>query len=88
MAQLGEQAKRRSMLLFESILDEGFTAASEFSKDSLKAQLEIANRLGVEFTIILGQKELIDGTIIIRNMEGGEQEVVDIKKLIPVLRKN
>ena len=87
VAQLGEQAKRRSMLLFESILDEGFTAASEFSKDSLKAQLEIANRLGVEFTIILGQKELIDGTIIIRNMEGGEQEVVDIKKLIPVLRK-
>ena len=41
------------------------------------AQLEIANRLGVQFTLILGQKELLDGTIIIRNMEGGEQEVID-----------
>lgn len=87
VAQLGDQAKRRSMLLFESLLSEGFSCASEFSKDSLKSQLEIANRLGVQFTLIMGQKELIDGTIIIRNMEGGEQEVVDIKKLIPVLRK-
>lgn len=87
VAQLGEQAKRRSMLLYEDLLNEGFRVASEFSKDSLKLQLEIANRLGVLFTLILGQKELIDGTIIIRNMEGGEQEVVDIKKLIPLIHK-
>lgn len=87
VAQLGEQAKRRAMLLYEDLLVENFRVAAEFSKDSLKAQLEIANRMGVLFTLILGQKELIDGTIIIRNMEGGEQEVVDIKKLIPLLHK-
>lgn len=87
IAQLGDQAKRRAMVMYEDLLAEGFHVASEFSKDSLKAQLEIANRLGVRFTLILGQKELLDGTIIIRNMEGGEQEVVDSKKLIPILQK-
>ena len=87
VAQLGEQAKRRAMMLYESLLEDHFTLAEAFTKDSLKAQLEMANKLGARFTLILGQKELLDGTIIIRNMEGGEQEVIDVKKLIPILRK-
>jgi len=87
VAQLGEQAKRRAMMLYENLLEDNFTLAEAFTKDSLKAQLEMANKLGARFTLILGQKELLDGTIIIRNMEGGEQEVIDVKKLIPILRK-
>lgn len=87
VAQLGEKAKRRAMLLYEDLIQEGFSIAEAFSKDSLKQQLEMANKLNVKFSLILGEKELLDGTIIIRNMEGGEQEVIDIKKLIPVLQK-
>lgn len=87
VAQLGEQAKRQAMLLYEDLLEEGFSAAEMFTKDSLKGQLEIANKMGVSLTLIMGQQELIDGTIIIRNMEGGEQEVVDRKKLVSILRK-
>lgn len=87
VAQLGEQAKRQAMLLYEDLLKEGFSVAEMFTKDSLKGQLEIANKMGVSLTLILGQQELIDGTIIIRNMEGGEQEVVDRKKLVTILHK-
>lgn len=87
VAQLGEQAKRQAMLLYEDLISEGFAVAECFVKDSLKGQLEIANKMGVPLTLILGQQELIDGTIIIRNMEGGEQEVVDRKKLVVILHK-
>lgn len=87
VAQLGERAKRRMMVMYEDLLREGFRIAECFTKDSLRAQLEVANKLGVKYTIILGEKELIDGTIIIRNMEGGEQEVIDVTKLVPFLRK-
>ena len=87
IAQLGERAKRRMMVMYESLLKEGFNLAEAFTKDSLRAKLDLANKLGVKFTVILGEKELIDGTIIIRNMEGGEQEVIDSTKLIPTLKK-
>ncbi|MDP2630293.1 MAG: histidine--tRNA ligase [Candidatus Uhrbacteria bacterium] len=87
VAQLGEQAKRKAMVLFEDLIAEGFSVAESFTKDSLKAQLELANKMDVKLSLILGQQELIDGTIIIRNMEGGEQEVVDRKKLIKILHK-
>ncbi len=87
VAQLGEQAKRKAMILYEDLLKEGFQLAESFSKDSLKAQLELAHKLHAKFTLILGEKERTDGTIIIRNMEGGEQEVIDITKLIPILHR-
>jgi len=47
----------------------------------------MANRLGVKFTLILGQKEIIDGTIMIRDMENGIQEVVDFEKVILEIKK-
>jgi len=87
MAQLGEQAKRKAMVLYEKMRAEGFKVAECFAKDGLKNQLEIANRLGVKYTLILGQKELSEGTIIIREMDGGSQEIVAYDKAIKEIKK-
>jgi len=58
-----------------------------FSKNSLKAQLESANGLQVPYALILGQKEVQDGTIIVRDMESGVQEIIDQKKIENILKK-
>lgn len=81
IAQLGDQAKRKAFSLFEELRRSGLKVRQAFTKDSLKAQLEEANRLGAKFSIILGQKEILDGTLLIRDMESGIQEVVDYKKI-------
>lgn len=80
IAQLGEQARVKSFVLFEELRRAGIKVRQEFSKSSLKTQLEAANRLGAKFSLILGQKEVLDGTILIRDMESGIQEVVDYNK--------
>lgn len=87
LAQLGEPARRRMLALFGQLRVEGIRVAENFSRDALKAQLEVANRLGVRFTLILGQKEVLDGTILIRDMDSGIQEIVDFKKVVPALKK-
>lgn len=87
LAQLGEPAKRKCLLLYEELRKEGIKLAESFSKDGLKPQFEIANRLGVKYALILGQKELVDGTIIIRDMEAGIQEIVDFKKVVKEVKK-
>ena len=38
-------------------------------------------------TLILGQKEVLDGTILLRDMEGGIQETIDLKKVADDLEK-
>ncbi|MDD4332979.1 MAG: histidine--tRNA ligase [Patescibacteria group bacterium] len=81
IAQLGEQARRKAMNLFEEMRRSGFKVRQLFTKDSLKAQLEEADRVGAKYSLILGQKELMDGTILLRDMESGIQEVIDYKKI-------
>lgn len=81
IAQLGDQARRKAMNLFEEMRRSGVKVRQSFTKDSLKAQLEEANRLGAKLSLILGQKELMDNTILLRDMESGIQEVIDYKKI-------
>lgn len=88
VAQLGDAAKKKAMKMYETLRqNDNFTISQAFHKDSLKKQLEIANKLQVKFTLILGQKEVGDGTIMLRDMQGGVQEVIDFKKIEVELQK-
>lgn len=87
VAQLGDLARKKSLKLFEDLKHEGLKVAESFSKDGLKNQMEMANSKNVKFTIIIGQKEIMDDTILIRDMENGIQETIDFKKIIPELKK-
>lgn len=86
-AQLGKQARQRALRLLEELRREKIFVHHNLGKPSLKVQLELANKYGVTHTLILGQKEVQDGTIIIRNMESGIQEIVDQKKLVHEVKK-
>lgn len=87
LAQLGERAAKYAFKLFEKLRTSGLSVTADFSSQGLKSQLETANKLGVAYTVILGQKELIDGTVIIRDMESGIQEMVDLDKIVEELKK-
>lgn len=80
-AHLGEQARRRVLKIIEELRQAGIVVRHNLAKSSLKAQLELANKYNATHTLILGQKEVQDGTVLIRNMESGIQEIVDQKKV-------
>lgn len=87
IAQLGELAKRKSLLLFEELRRHGIIARASFGRDSIKSQLRIANRLEIKHALIMGQKEALDGTIILREMDSGIQETVPLEKVLETVRE-
>ena len=87
IAQISDQAKCKTMLLFEELRRAGFKVRENFIQDSLKLQLEEAELAKVKYTLILGQKELLDDTIMIRDMESGVQETIDLRKIVNELDK-
>lgn len=87
VAQLGEQARRKALALFENCRRSGIKAAEGFCKSGLRAQLENADKLGARYALIVGQKEVQDSTVIIRDMESGIQETVDFNKAITEIKK-
>lgn len=87
LAQLGDAARRKAFMLFEEMRRSGLKVTANFSKGSLKSQLEIANTTGAKYTAIIGQQEVLDGTTLLRDMESGMQEIVDYNKVIGALMK-
>ncbi|MDE1970626.1 MAG: histidine--tRNA ligase [Patescibacteria group bacterium] len=87
LVQLGVIAKRKLMKLREGLRKEKISSAESFGRDSIKAQLKIADRLGAEFVLILGQREVLDETIILRDMHTGSQEVIPLAKIFDEIKR-
>ncbi|HLC99483.1 MAG TPA: histidine--tRNA ligase, partial [Patescibacteria group bacterium] len=87
VAQLGEKAKRRCLLLIQQLTSVGLTAISALTKNNLKDQLSIASKRRVRFVLVLGQKEIMDETIMIRDMDSGVQELIDYRKVVEEMKK-
>ncbi len=86
IAQLGEIAKRKSLLLFEEFRKTGITAKAALGRDSIKSQLKAANRWGIKYTLIMGQKEALDNTVILREMDSGVQETIPLEKIVEIVK--
>ncbi len=87
IAQLGQRAKREALLLSQLLQEARVPFASSLDRDGMQAQLRSADRVGVKWALIIGQKEALDKTVIFRNMESGMQEVVPQDKVVEELKK-
>lgn len=87
LAQLGEMGRKRALAIFEEFRQAGIKVGEAMSKASIKSQMEVANKISAKWAIVVGQKEVLDGTAIIRDMDAGTQEIVDVKKLVHEIRK-
>ncbi|MFH1656908.1 MAG: histidine--tRNA ligase [bacterium] len=87
LAQLGPLAKRKSLRLLEEEFRLAKIQISEsFNKDSLRTQLGIADKIGVEYALVFGQKEALENSIIIRDMKTSRQETVKLEDIVKELR--
>lgn len=87
IAQLGEMAKRKSLMLFEKFREAGIQCKASFGRDSIKSQLRIAGRYGINYTLMIGQKEALEGSVIIREMDSGVQETVPLDKVVDTMKR-
>lgn len=87
LAQLGGLAKRKSLKLTEIFRKAKIPIFESIGRDSLRAQMKMADRLGVKYTLILGQKEALEGTIILRHMATGKQKAIELKNVVKEIKK-
>ncbi|MEA2097718.1 MAG: histidine--tRNA ligase [Patescibacteria group bacterium] len=87
LVQLGDMAKKKILRLFDSLIDNNITVGESLGRGSIKSQLRAANRLNSKIALIIGQKEAIDSTVIIRDMESGIQEVVTMDNIITEVKR-
>lgn len=85
--QFGLEAKLKSLNIMEILRKAKFPVIQAISKDKLSAQLGHAEKLGVKYVMIFGQREALDNTVIVRNMETRSQDTVKISELKDYIKK-
>lgn len=87
LAHAGDPAKRKALAIIKMLEAEKIPVSEFLFKESLKAQLKHADKEGAALALILGQKEIYESSIIIRDMRTGLQESVALDKLISEIKK-
>lgn len=86
LVQLGPAAKKKAFQLMEEFRKAGIAIGESVGRDSIKGQLKVAGRVDAAYALILGQREALDGTVIVREMETGIQETVLLKNIVEVVK--
>ncbi|RJQ30751.1 hypothetical protein C4572_03730 [Candidatus Parcubacteria bacterium] len=87
LIQLSHSAKQKCMGVIEMFRKANIYISQSINKDNLNSQLGIAARLNTPYVLILGQKESLENSIIVRDMATGSQESVPIEKVVEVVKK-
>lgn len=87
VVQLGFGPKIRSLMLIDTLRQAGIPVTHNLASDSLSAQLRDAEAKGIRYTVIIGQKEFVENTVILRDMNVRNQEFIDQGALIKRLKR-
>ncbi len=83
----GKPVQKESWKKLNMIRRAGFSADMDLLMRSPKNQMKAANRIGARFTVIIGENELEQGVVQLKDMDEGTQNEIEIDQLIQVLKK-
>ena len=86
-AQLGPVAKMKSFTVLERLRDAGVPVKQQIALESIGSQLKHAEEYAVPYTVIMGHKEALENTVIVRDMHSRSQVVVPLQKLGTYLKR-
>jgi histidyl-tRNA synthetase len=81
MAAMGLESRRRMFPLVAELRSSGLWVEMSSQDKSLKAQMRRANKLGADVVIIVGEQELAEGSAIIKRLEDGSQQAIQLQDL-------
>ena len=76
VASLGDAASVAAFKLVNELHRCGVPAACDLNDRTLKAQMKYANKIGSQFSLVLGDDELASGKAMLKNMKNGEKKPV------------
>jgi histidyl-tRNA synthetase len=87
LVPLGELAAKKTLRLFTDLWNNNIVASEFIGPGSIKTQLKLAESNKVAIALIIGQKEARDGTVILRDVKSGMQELFTSERIIDEVKK-
>ena len=78
---MGDEVKATAFEIVTKLRNKGVIVETDYLDRSVKAQMKYANKLGVDYTVIIGQNEAESGLVKLKNMETGDETEVKFEEL-------
>ena len=82
---LGEKARDKGFEIVTKLRNKGLIAEMDLLQRSMRAQMRSANKHDANWVLILGENELQNNEIALKNMETSKQENISLDKVIEKL---
>ena len=87
IAPMGENAKAKATQIVDNLRSCGIKAETDLMNRSVKAQMKYANKIGVEYVVVIGDSELESGVVEIKDMANSTSEQIKIDDICAYLSK-
>ncbi|CAM4009450.1 histidine--tRNA ligase [Smaragdicoccus niigatensis] len=85
---MGESAKSKLVVIAAQLRQRGIRVDLAYGGRGLKGAMKAADRSGAAFALILGDRELEAGTVVVKNLRTAEQTPVELSNVVDYLGSN
>ena len=82
----GDAAMMEAFKLVNALRQQGISAESDHLQRSIKAQMKYANKINARYSAIIGESELENGEIQLKEMESGDTVTVPMAQFVEVFK--
>ena len=86
LVNFGNKEEKYCLPILSMLRKEGISSEIYPDQDKMKKQMNYADRKGIKFVALAGESEINQGMINLKNMITGEQQLVDVKELVTLLK--
>lgn len=79
---MGEKATLKAVEIAKDMRDEGFSVVYDLNGRSLRAQMKYADKLGVKFNVVIGDNEVENKVVSLKDMATGESSEINLDTFV------
>lgn len=82
LAGMDEQSRNKAFLLAVELRKQGVLTEIDHMSRSIKAQFKYADKIGAKYVAVIGESELLEGAVNVKNMADGTSEKVAFENAV------
>ena len=83
---IGEKANTKSFKLLKDLRTNNISADKDHLDRSVKAQFKYSDKINAKFTVVIGEDELENDSVSLKNMQTSEQTTIKLSELVQELK--
>lgn len=87
LVAIGDEAETLAFELLTKLRRNGMTTSMDFAKRSMKAQMKQAGKSNAKFALIIGEDEVKNKMVTVKNLSTSSQDTITIDSIIEFLQK-